>query len=943
VTWPDDGGTIPLEVHAAFGADLAADPLDWTWTDLSGRLEDTPISWRAGGASETGPTTATIQLTNDDGALTPGHAGSPYWPHVILGCPVRLSLRRGWDRFNRTVAAGWGSPDAGGPWSHDGPDSGYTVAGGVGVHMHSAVDTPRTTWLSVSVADVEQVVDITVPAAPADAPAVAGVIARRDADGHYLFRVTLGPDGTVAIAIERHQDGSVDVLAEADTDLTYTAGQPLRVQAVAAGDRLVMAVWDPADDEAEPWRLQTVDPDPIATPGAVGLTSWLDPDAAGPLPYAVAFGGYVARVDLLAGYASSWQLTMVPSGDGETLSSAVRVTVAGILRRLQQGAGGAMSALAQTTVATPAVVGYWPLEDGSDTTSPQSPLPGVPAAHLRSPGSAIARPLVFGADDGLAGSRALPALQTQNTLSWLEAPLRVVPGPALGVSFWTRTERPESAEDNGIVTQVTANLIMSGATPRLMATLLSWPLGSIDAGGPEETYSLRAQAGAEDGTPLATVQHTGRLSYDWRHVMVVFAPGAGGVAVTLYLDGAAVGTGLLAGATISDATNLRLEVSTQNLLGGPEVGAISIGHPTVLSGVEPELEDVAQQLYAAGHGWAGEAAAARVARVCAERGVRVTVLDGDSDPLGPQPAGTLLEVLRDAERADMGILYEHGWGLGYRPRGARYNQTPALVVDLAEPVVHGDDIRPDQVLAPVYDDQGTRNDVTAIRPDGTSARVVDEEHAARHGVYDDTVEVNVASDVVLPSHAGWRVYLGTRGEPRYPDIPVDLIGMPGLIDAWLALRPGDRIQLVNPQPPHPPRAVDQVAVELLATITRTTWTARVVGQPARPWDVATVGSSVYRVGAAGTTTSTALLADPGDLVVAFAVSPAEPWTTDPADFPLLVALGGPDGEVCEVAEIGPVTAGEQQVTLSRRAVNGVLREWPLGTPVDVAYPAVVSL
>ncbi|MGW6418850.1 carbohydrate binding domain-containing protein [Streptomyces sp. NPDC055055] len=86
--------TTRLTLQAGFGYSAVAP--DIAWTDLTRRvtLTDTEgISITRGAADEladiqTG--TMTLELDNDDGALTPGNSSSPYYPHVRRNCPIRL-------------------------------------------------------------------------------------------------------------------------------------------------------------------------------------------------------------------------------------------------------------------------------------------------------------------------------------------------------------------------------------------------------------------------------------------------------------------------------------------------------------------------------------------------------------------------------------------------------------------------------------------------------------------------------------------------------------------------------------------------------------------------------------------------------------------------------------------------------------------------------------
>lgn len=88
---------IAGKVEAAFGADLTANPLSWTWTDLSSRLLDgiTLQFGRPDEASTTTPTRFGCRLKNADGALTPRLPTSTYYPYVRRQTPIRCSVNPG--------------------------------------------------------------------------------------------------------------------------------------------------------------------------------------------------------------------------------------------------------------------------------------------------------------------------------------------------------------------------------------------------------------------------------------------------------------------------------------------------------------------------------------------------------------------------------------------------------------------------------------------------------------------------------------------------------------------------------------------------------------------------------------------------------------------------------------------------------------------------------
>ncbi|MEV8548311.1 LamG-like jellyroll fold domain-containing protein [Streptomyces glaucescens] len=85
-------------VEVAFGTTLAdAVATGGTWTDITGRTEiqSSGISITRGAQDELADIqvgTCTLTLDNSDGALTPENSGSPYYPHVIDGVPLRVGV-----------------------------------------------------------------------------------------------------------------------------------------------------------------------------------------------------------------------------------------------------------------------------------------------------------------------------------------------------------------------------------------------------------------------------------------------------------------------------------------------------------------------------------------------------------------------------------------------------------------------------------------------------------------------------------------------------------------------------------------------------------------------------------------------------------------------------------------------------------------------------------
>jgi hypothetical protein len=88
-----------LVVQAGFGHTITTPPEEITWTDITGRVDiaDTSpgVTVTRGAADELAETqtgTASLTLDNSDGALTPGNATSPYYPHVKKATPIRIMV-----------------------------------------------------------------------------------------------------------------------------------------------------------------------------------------------------------------------------------------------------------------------------------------------------------------------------------------------------------------------------------------------------------------------------------------------------------------------------------------------------------------------------------------------------------------------------------------------------------------------------------------------------------------------------------------------------------------------------------------------------------------------------------------------------------------------------------------------------------------------------------
>ncbi|MBD0707398.1 hypothetical protein BU197_02900 [Streptomyces sp. CBMA291] len=219
------------------------------WTDLTGRARlagGGEISITRGASDELAETqtgTMSLELDNQDGVLTPGNAGSPYWPEVRRGTPVRV-IATALAGKNYLTQPGFEADD--GSWSavagaapaSAGPDTGRAKSGPCSY---------RIGWAAAGTGGVVQCplygLTIGVPYTasvyvwvPAGSPAV-----RLDVDG-----LAVGPASTLTGAWQR-----VSV-----TWTTSSAAHVLRVTTTTASPAPGATVWL---DEAQ------VEEGPVAT------------------------------------------------------------------------------------------------------------------------------------------------------------------------------------------------------------------------------------------------------------------------------------------------------------------------------------------------------------------------------------------------------------------------------------------------------------------------------------------------------------------------------------------------------------------------------------------------------------------------------------------------------------------------------------------------------
>lgn len=608
-----------------------------------------------------------------------------------------------------------------------------------------------------------------------------------------------------------------------------------------------------------------------------------------------------------------WEVTSWPSRwDVSGVDVHVPVEAQGILRRLGQGQKALQSTLRRripSFAADGTVVAYWPCEEESGATQIYSPIPGVQPMQLGD-----ATTVEFGADDSLGGSAALP--------SWGEdaqADGRV-PGATPGewqVEFvYKLDELPSSLNTLFVVRTTVLKYVVRVQTDNVQ-------LHTVDA---DEAWTQRINGTAPEFTgrwlrfQLSATQSGGSIDVHlgWR------APGSSGFAFD----------------TSFAATAGRVR-SVSPL--GPG-GTLYLGHIGVMSATGDAPYEEADT------GFTGESSADRCRRLAQEERQTVATagLDAETTAMGPQRPDALLDLLQDAADADGGVLGELRTltGLQVRPRVAAYNCVPALELDYA-----AGEIAPD--LEPEDDDQEIRNDVTVQREGGSSARATLDTGALSTqappdgvGVYDESVTVNAESDGQLDQIAGWRLHLGTVDELRYPTVTLNLANsrMAAARETWLThVDVGSRITIDNPPAWLPPGPIDLIVQSYTETINQHAWEVELTCTPALPWTVGHVAAddpdddfAPVHLDTDGSELAAAATATATSLSVAVTDGPL--WTTDGADVPFDIRVGG------EVMTVTAISGGSSPQTFTvTRSVNGIAKAHAAGADVRLADPQIIAL
>lgn len=863
-----------------------------TWTDVTAdALHATGgITYRWGRRSErsrTETSTASFDLLNPTGKYSSRNPNSPYYGLLGRNTPVRIS-HGGADvalvippdeqitastldhasldivgdidvRADLTPAQ-WGGPTSAGSWEVMGK------WGGITQNSWALVVTDdgrvRLLWSANGITSFSVQSTVAVPFAPGERGAIRATLdVNNGAAGHTVNFYTAS-----TLAGSWAQLGASVVGVGVTSIFSSTAN-------LHVGDVFALG----GSDIARHFHA-------VEVRSGIGGSAVANPDFAAQVSGAINFidgagrtwatptGSLTSRRTRAVLEASSW----APSWSSGGADVTTPVEASGILRRLSQGSKPLASAL-RRRLPTGNPIAYWPLEDGRDATQAASPIAGCPPLRTSD--------FSFAQDDSCPGAASLPSIGQAATM---QARVPNVP-PGTGWTF-------------SMVYQL-------DAAPASTSPLLAFT--STGSAAHSFVVSFTAPNVVIDFYNAADVLIT---STSFSNAGLI----GEGLWIRMDFTASYIGPGTDYTATFVATDGSQQATSTTTLIGlpgivediatafGTELSGMNLGHLAVFADPVVSIWNGSES------GYDGEMVGDRLIRLAAEEGVPVSVSSRENDDtlLGPQRPNTLLDLFWEGETADMGILYEEREraALTYRTRSTLYGQTPALTLTYSQLVTP---------LETVDDDRYLRNDRTAARTRGSSARAFLETGTLSIqdppdgvGLYDDSTTVNVHDDDQLNDIAGWLLHLGTVDEARYPQVRILLHKYPALIPQVCALKPGDIIRITGMPSFLPPGPLDLMVEGGVEEIAALEWTVTLVCSPASPWTVAVLDDAATgRLDTDGSTLAIAASSSATSLVV-HTTQPVTAglmpvWTEAVADYPVDLRLGG---EVVTATACAPLAA-----------------------------------
>ena len=222
---PAPATSSPAPLTAPASADPDGTIASYAWTFGDGATATTVAPSHTFTADGTYPVTLTV--TDDSGAPT-----SLSKDVTVTAAPAGPIAA---DAFGRTVTR-WGNADTGGAWTYSG--STFTTNGSVGKIALASPGVSATALLTgVSARDVNVLTDFSVDKMATGSGTYNSLLVRKVGTSDYRVAFQELIDGKVKLTISKTVGGTATVLKQvALTDLTYSAGDTIRIRFTATGN-----------------------------------------------------------------------------------------------------------------------------------------------------------------------------------------------------------------------------------------------------------------------------------------------------------------------------------------------------------------------------------------------------------------------------------------------------------------------------------------------------------------------------------------------------------------------------------------------------------------------------------------------------------------------------------------------------------------------------------
>lgn len=839
------------------------------------------------------------------GCYTTRNPLGPYYGKLQKNTPLRVRIQCGRETFNRNLPVGpWGTSDTGIKWSNIGAL--WTMDGTRGAVAPAANSTTTTSAGNAGSWDFEMTGGVGVDIVGSGADFTMFVNYRRASSSNlYTFYMDWTPSGQLNLFITRTIAGVTVTLSSGGIG-SIVANRRYNFRLKVEGGFMSARIWDSTGSEPTTWTVSasgegtyTLDNTSLGTNIQLQATRFTG--AATTTGY---WWDLIINQYPFIGTVPEWPIRWDQSGNDST--APLKAT--GVLRRLQSGKSPVKSPL-YSFIDGINPTALWTLEDDSGATLVSSQTPNVAGGtyFTSSPGGWQGPPKLGGTSSQYTVEQnttiafTLPRMiVTDRWFAWFAfyMPVLPVPNPTI---FRVRS--------SGTIVQWDVNISSSFGG-------VMYLVGQDASGNVLVNQSITYVAGQWTIAQIE-IQQTGS-TFTGRIVNYQF--GDGGVH----------------GATAPAVTGSLGTPNAASIYGSTGFQASAAG-PVAVWNTIPSVNIASLML--AGNGFQGEDAATRAARLAAEKGVRLDLINGGpgasaNSAMGIQTSDQFLNVMGEIATTDLGFLTEFRGGLRYRARGRRYNQNPRMALDF----LAGHIKEPPE---PVDDDQRLHNDITVNRKNAGSARAYDPASIAALGQADTEVTINPAKDDDLPGQAGFRLYLGTWNEMRWPSVKLDLArnaGVTNFRERATALDPGAYVTLANPPTNLPVGTVDLLVENVQTTLGPFEWTIEVTCQPYGPWRITDSSNTtrIPRMDLVGSTlnsteAATALLATDTWTIA----NTGRSWDATQVPFDWMV-----NGERVTVTAL---TGTSSQTATVTRGVNGISKAHAVGEPVVLADPLYVAL